>query len=296
MRRVLSVALGFVTVLATASPASGASSADDNLLSPLADPPEKPTTEVEQSGNTLIVSAGAPGTLTITESPGGGWSGPTIYCGWFDLVIGETSGNIAIVNATDPVVGDNYVLICWTASPVEPISGYPIVVTFPGPATIPGPAVSTGEAAQYAVNSIVFEWPAAELSPGSQQIVGIPSWLAVTSRLHYDPVSAEAGPVWATVRPEFRDATWDLGNGDIRTCVGDATTTWNLHGPTTQTSACTYTYEKVSGDTPYAAGVTINWTIYQLTDKSAGAWEVWGTISLTTSLSIDVGQLQATIR
>ena len=43
--------------------------------------------------------------------------------------------------------------------------------------------------------------------------MGVPTWLAVTSERDYASITANAGPLWATVRPEFRNVRWDMGDG-----------------------------------------------------------------------------------
>ena len=283
--------LVLLAVLALADPAS-ASGSDDTHTEDPPPPPEEPTSDIEWENPTLIVTAATPGTLELTRNPGHG-SGPTIWCGYFTLVIDGTGYNDFVPVA--PIIDETYLYICWTKAYHLPYPGYPIVVTYPGPHVPPGPVIVTEEAAQYAVDNINFQAPVVETAPASTHVVGVESWFAVTSQLDYAPVSAEAPPVWATVRPELRDVTWDLGNGDKLTCTTDATTRWNPDADG-QHSDCTYAYESspTGGDT-FAASATITWTIWQNTDKTGGAWTTWGTVSLTTPFDIAVTGLQAVI-
>ncbi len=198
---------------------------------------------------------------------------------------------VDIVDAVSPVIGDNYLLWCWYPDTGEDVAGYPIVATYSGPG-IPGSVISTGEVADYAVASIAFQPPTIELSPATRQLVGVPTWLAVTSRLDYGEVNAAAGPVWASVRPTFSDVTFDLGEDTTVVCATDAATTWDLALGDHQSSTCTHTY---SHSGLYEASATISWTVEQLTDKNPAAWQPWGTVTLTTPITIDVRQLQAVI-
>lgn len=250
-------------------------------------------TSTRYSENTLVVTAGMPGSLRITDGPGPTRSGPTVHCGWFELVIGGVQV-ISIVDAVDPEEGEYYLLNCWTTQLHEPIAGYPIAAAYRGRSALPGPAVSTAEAARYAVERIRFAPLATELSPPGRQVVGVPTWLAITSPLDYAGVSAAAGPVWATVRPEFRDVTWRMRDGSVTRCVEDADRRWTARGA--EPSRCTHTFESGSRGAPVDALVTVRWTIHELTDKSDGAWGVWGTVVITAPVAIDVAELQAAIR
>jgi hypothetical protein len=81
--------------------------------------------------------------------------------------------------------------------------------------------------AEFAQSQIDFDPPASVLSPSGRQIVGVATWLAVTSELEDPDVTAQAGLAWATVRTRFVEAVWDLGDGAVVTCTDDVATTWN---------------------------------------------------------------------
>ncbi len=252
-------------------------------------------TNVEETVGGVVVTAGSSGSLTTTSHPGRPGTGPTIYCGWFRFRGGFGSEVIVLLgDPVSPIVGHFYALNCWTDERDDPYPGYPIIRQYPGRREIPGEAVSTGEAAQFAIAHIDFELPEIELSPPHQQIVGIPSWLAVTSQLHYDQVSANAGPVWATVWASFRDVTWDFGNGASRVCTQDVSKVWDSTTNQPQTSRCTYTYTNSSGS-PFDLTATVRWNIWQQTNTNP-SWHWWGTISRSTTIPLHVTQLQSAIR
>ncbi|MEZ5246267.1 MAG: hypothetical protein R2707_14290 [Acidimicrobiales bacterium] len=258
------------------------------------DPPPSETT-TEWSDNTLVVTAAAPGTLELTDTPGAPYDGPRIHCAWFTLVIGGTT--LDAVRIADPEVGATYVYNCWFVDPWDDrYPGYPLVAVYDPIVDPPGPLITTPVAARYALDSIEFERPSVVTSPAGIQIVGIPSWFAVDSELDYAPASAQAGPVWATVRPVFRDVTWDLGDGARLVCTDDATTRWDPTGPDDQHSRCIHTFTRApSPSDPGPISATASWTIWQRTDRTAGSWVVWGTVSLTTSVDLPVIGLQAVI-
>ncbi len=253
-------------------------------------------TNVEETVGGVVVTAGSSGSLTTTSHPGRPGTGPTIYCGWFRFTGGFGSEVFDLVgDPVSPIVGHVYALNCWTDDRADPYPGYPIIRRYPGRREIPGEAVPDGEAAQFAIAHINFELPEIELSPPRQQIVGVPSWLAVTSQLHYDQVSANAGPVWATVWPSFRDVTWDLGNSEPpKKCTQDVSKVWDSTTNQPQTSRCTYTYTNSSGS-PFDLTATVRWNIWQQTNTNP-SWHWWGTISRSTTIPLHVTQLQSAIR
>lgn len=250
---------------------------------------------VEETDSGLIVTAGSSGSLTITSHPGRTGTGPTIYCAWFHFAGGFGSDVIDLVG--DPVYpqgGFVYALNCWTNNRDDPYPGYPLLTQYPGRREIPGEPVSTGEAARFAIDHLNFIRPVVALSPPVQQIVGVPTWLAVTSRLHYGEVSANAGPVWATVHASLRDVTWDLGNGSSLVCTQDVSKVWDSTSTQPQTSRCTYTYINSSGS-PFDLTATVRWNIWQQTNTNP-SWHWWGTISRSTTIPLNVTQLQSAIR
>ena len=66
--------------------------------------------------------------------------------------------------------------------------------------------------------------PSLALSPSSAAggIVNLGMWLAVQDAGEVS-VTAQLGPIWATVRARQRDLTWDMGNGDVVSCTGVGT-------------------------------------------------------------------------
>lgn len=243
----------------------------------------------------MVVTAGSPGSLTLSSEPGRPGSGATIYCGWYNFSVEFGEYLFDPLGASVwPRVNSTYLLNCWTDDPGEPYPGYPTITRYHGRAEITGPAVSSGDAARFAIAHIDFELPEIELSPPREQVVGVPTWLAITSRLRYDEVSANAGPVWATVWASLRDVTWDLGNGARRVCHQDVSKVWDSTTNQPQSSRCTYTYTNSSGS-PFDLTATVRWNIWQQTNTNP-SWHWWGTISRSTTIPLHVTQLQSAIR
>jgi len=280
-RRVLFLALVALLALGWTVPAGGAEAPDVGV-----------NTRIEDQS--LIITAGTAGSLEVTTNPGTG-SGRTIRCGWFEVVI-DGWLVIEIVQVAAPEIGQSLLSWCWYADSDATLPGFPRIVIYQGP-TVPGSPTTTEEAARFAIANTTFASPVIELSPAGDQIVGIPTWLAVSSRLDYSQISAQTGPVWVTVKPVFRDVVWHMGDGDTVTCTldGDATTVWDPDGPRNQASACTHLYES-NGEDDGASTIsaTVTWTILQQTNLNP-AWHLWGDFSLTTTDNIIVRELQAVI-
>jgi hypothetical protein len=97
--------------------------------------------------------------------------------------------------------------------------------------------------------------------------------------------------VWATVRPEFHDTTWEFPDGRRLVCTAHDATEWTDGA---RSPACAHLFTEAADDTATAT-VTARWTIWQRTDRTGGAWEVWGTVTRTSSAALAVADLQAAI-
>jgi hypothetical protein len=276
--------LALAVVLAAALAGSPAGAADPSP------PPGIDTVVVDR---TITVTAGSSTTLTTASRPGPG-RGPTIICGWFELVV--EPGLVAINQLRTPTPGRTYLLWCWYEAGGASLPGHPVAAVY-DPAGIPGDPVDHEEVALFALARMELEQPVATLNPPGFQIAGVPTWLAVTSRLDHPAVHANAGPVWASVRPRFERARWTFDDGAVVICTraGDATTVWDPAGPDDQTSHCTHTFAAGSGPGPSVGRVTVTWTILRRHHLQPD-WRPWRTLELTTPVDIAVVDLQAAIR
>ncbi len=278
MYRCLSVALIVVLMSSTAASGNGVDG-----------------TEIEETVSGLVVTAGLPGSLALSDDPATTGNGATVYCSWYNFSV-EFGHYLfdPIGDSVWPQVDSTYLLNCWTDTPTESYPGYPKITRYRGPSEVSGAAVSSADAARFAIAHINFEQPVIALSPPSRQVVGVPSWLAVTSRLDYGQVSANAGPVWATVSASFNDVAWDLGNGSSRVCTVDVSKVWDPANPQAPASRCAYTYTN-SGGSPFNVRATVTWNIWQQTNSNP-AWHWWGTITRSSTEAVEVIQLQSLIR
>lgn len=253
-------------------------------------------TDIDFNDGVLTVDAAYPGTIDVTTDPGVPYDGPRLRCGYFDVRLG--GHQVIDFVAAHPTIGDTYLWSCWEPGhhpylePYDPI--YPVVVVHDPTVAQPGPAITTQTVAAYAVERIAFEAPVVATAPATNHVVGVPTWLAVANQLDYDAVAAQAGPVWAAVRPVFREVTWDLGNGDRRVCAEDATNIWSEDRGERQATECAYTFESAD-DGPFLGSVTATWTIWQRTNREPTSWRIWGEVALTTPAAFAVTELQAAI-
>ena len=246
-------------------------------------------TSVQIVDNSLLVTAGFSSSLRVTGRPGPG-SGPRIRCGWFRLVFGGWP-TVQVVQVRRPVIGGTYLLYCWYGYGRTLVPGYPLVRVYRGP-SLPGSPTSTTEVSRWAVSRIAFERPSLVLNPAGNQIAGVPTWLGVDGRLDYACVSAAAGPVWAAVRPVFKDVVFEMPNGDVVVCArGPATDYYDPAGPPGQTNDCSYPFSS-TGRAEIKA--TLRWRIWQRTDRNPRE-HYWGMFTLATRADVVVGELQAVI-
>jgi len=195
---------------------------------------------------------------------------------------------------TDNPVG----IHCFFIDTRAAIAGYPRVWD---PTPTPGaqpPLIDLVELEIWARNQLTFTPPTPQLSPAGDQFVGIASWLAITSELDYALISAQAGPIWITATPVFRNVTWDMGNGDQVTCTDDVAAVWHPDRPD-QTSTCTYVYESNGAGAVVETEITATatWSILTVTsaDPEGAAPRPSGTVSRSTTFTTDVRELQAVI-
>lgn len=189
---------------------------------------------------------------------------------------------------------------CWRAGSPTLLPGYPRFWDPPTPPLAAAPdLIEAPRLELYASRAIPFEPAAAELSPAAEQIVGVPTWLAVTSELDYAPVTANAGPLWATVRPVFRDVRWDMGDGSVPIrCAGDDVAV--RFDPDValerQSTDCFHVYESngVGAVVPTTITATMTWDIWAST-STRPTERLITPVTRTATFIVDVRELQAVI-
>ena len=243
----------------------------------------------------FLVQASEIGSLTLVDEPRSVPMGVWIECSHFAVASMDAPVDV-VSNPLIPHTGAAYSLSCWYEPNHDLVPGHPVIVLFDPLEPVPG-LVDVIDVAEFAQSRLDFDPPAIELSPPARQVVGVETWLAVTSELEYPDVTAQAGLAWATVRTTFVDVAWDLGDGSTLTCTDDATTTWNRSVPIDdQASACNHTYVESSADSGYRSSATVTWSLEWINHEAPDRFVPWTTLSLTTPLVIEVQQLQAVIR
>ena len=262
-------------------------------------------TAVSFPTGTVEITAGFRSELAIVSEPDR-TVGTRRPVGCFYFVVIDTEPHIETFGRAEALAlheqrtnTDNPVGIhCFFIDTRAAIAGYPRVWD---PTPTPGaqpPLIDLVELEIWARNQLTFTPPTPPLSPAGDQFVGIASWLAITSELDYAPISAQAGPIWITATPVFRNATWDMGNSDQVACTDDVAAVWHPDRPD-QTSTCTYVYESNGAGAVVETEITATatWTILTVTsdDPEGAAPRPSGTVSRSTTFTTDVRELQAVI-
>jgi hypothetical protein len=133
--------------------------------------------------------------------------------------------------------------------------------------------------------------PALAMNPpaASGGIVNLGMWLAVADAGEVS-VTAQLGPIWATVRARQRDLTWDMGNGATIVCTGVGTPIADLS--TAEAGPCGYAYRRTSAGQPnseYQVVVTSVWAVSYTSSVGAG---VLGDVPVSAGFGYRVRELQ----
>jgi hypothetical protein len=129
-------------------------------------------------------------------------------------------------------------------------------------------------------------------SPADGGFVNLGMWLAVEPQT-IQPVTAEAGTAWITVRPRLSSTEFDLGNGDTVACTGTGVAIEAVHPSldvVEQSPTCGYTYRTSSAeDAPYRMTVTTVWELPYTSSQGSG-----GLRALRRSITVgyDVDEIQ----
>lgn len=121
----------------------------------------------------------------------------------------------------------------------------------------------------------------------------------MTSEREYAPITANAGPLWATVRPEFRNVRWDMGDGSPPiVCEGeDVAVLFKADVPADEQSpGCFHVYEAngAGAVVPMTITATMTWDIWAST-SSHPTERLITPVTRQTTFVVDVRELQAVI-
>lgn len=127
------------------------------------------------------------------------------------------------------------------------------------------PAISPEVVAHQAVSQLRLPAVSIVVSPSGEQLVNLPTWLALESGSWARQSATAAVPgvkVTATATP--LKAVWDMGNGDRVMCQGPGTVWQAGMDPTAKSPDCGYTYRRSSAGAPggeFTIRVWISWGV-----------------------------------
>ena len=257
---------------------------------------------VEVNRTVEVVAAYQSG-ITYSESPAAP-GGPAVECNFFFWLggdIGDSSpfGWSRAIEYAELFGTDqpwSVQIRCWVGE--DDLLGYPRFWDPPEPPLGgPGDIVELPRLEIYAREAIPFQTPVAVLSPAADQVVGVPTWLAVSTQLDYAPITANAGPFSATARAEFRDVTWDMGDGSPPVvCTEDVTLTFDPDvSVDEQDSRCTHTYESngEGAEAEMEVTATVTWRIFG--SRTGLAERELAPLTRSVTFLVNVRELQAVI-
>ncbi|MEM8707827.1 MAG: hypothetical protein AAGE98_15285 [Actinomycetota bacterium] len=310
MRRLALVLLLSSAMLGLPAFVGSASACDEGVAGggDCPDPGDGDEEEVESDGYVAQVRAVHQPTITYTAVPTPS-PGVPVECDFF-MELGVDLGGeslpfgwaLAVEHARTLGTGEwwSVQIRCWRVGETTLIPGFPRFFEPPEPPNPPTPdVVEEPRLPEYASDAIPFEPAMPELSPAVDQVVGVPTWLAVTTQLEYDAVVANAGPLSATARAEFRNVRWDMGDGTPEiVCTGaDVAVVYDPDVPEDEQSTnCFHLYES-NGD-----GAQV-----ELTVTATMTWDIWAStssdpverlitpVTRTATFVVNVRELQAVI-
>ena len=133
--------------------------------------------------------------------------------------------------------------------------------------------------------------PALAMSPSATAggIVNLGMWLAVQNAGEVS-VTAQLGPIWATVRARQRDLTWDMGNGDVVSCTGVGTPIVDASTP--EAGPCGYVYRRSSAGLPGSVYTVTSTSVWAVSYTSSAGAGVLGDVPVSNSFGYRVRELQ----
>jgi len=217
-----------------------------------------------------------------------------VRCGFLDWV--EAPQTFLFLNRRELPQANDPLIHCWEIADRpdgagRALPGYPRRYQ-PGSSET-SEVVTAWEVTRVAADSVTLPLPQIELSPPLAQLVGVPTWLAVTNELTSAAASAQSGPVWAIVQPRVRSVIWEMGNGDSVTCTRDMGRVWRPREHRFAQSACAYTFGNDGESGVLPGNATVVWDLLYQNNETGREWRLWRTVGRTVSVRFLVSELQA---
>jgi hypothetical protein len=145
-----------------------------------------------------------------------------------------------------------------------------------------------------ALRELQLSAPVVRTGPPVGALVNLDFWLHVDGT-EVPPATATVPGLAATVRAEFVEARWDLGEGRV-TCSSPGAVYDPVKKFEEQSTDCKYRYRRSSGDQPrgvYEASVTVVWHLrWSATDGEAGDL---GEVERTADFGVPVNEVEALV-
>ena len=238
----------------------------------------------------MVVRHGEGTVLASWTASSGGGGGRRWTCRYRDLV-SDGGSSFTVDYESTPVLeeGRHYALLC---TDEDGQVAYQDLVAWDPADPLAGVAAEE-RAAEAALAALDVPAPtiATSPAPGAEHLVGLPTWLWLTT---WAPTSATAalGGVSATVAVTPTAVRWDTGDGATVTCTGPGAP-WRPGA----TSDCTHTWTRRSAAEPGGAFVltaTVEWTASWT--ATTGASGDLGPLTSTAAVPVRVVEAQAVVR
>lgn len=162
----------------------------------------------------------------------------------------------------------------------------------------PPARITSAQLAQSAYSNLDLPAPTIRLSPAGQQLVNLPTWLAITG---WTKTSATAGvpktivtpavSVTATATPT--SVVWSTGDGATVTCTGPGTVYSAGDDPASASPTCGHTYRNSSSGQPGAAFTVTATEHWSVTWSGAGQQGAFPDLTTTATVQVPVAESQA---
>jgi len=239
------------------------------------------------------------GTQTVSQGSPGGQSGPDpFYCLDNLLPYEPADGTLPPPPGQKASDGAWYASVCRGVNAHNPTGGdyYPPVWIVNG--ATPAPAITPAELARSAYHNLDLAAPRIVLSPAGQQLVNLPTWLAITGWASSTAtagvpatVTTAAVSVTATATPQ--SVVWSTGDGVTVTCDGPGTVFHAGDDPSSASPTCGHTYRTSSADQAGAAfsvTATVHWSVSW---SGVGQGGTFPDLTTTATARVPVAESQA---
>jgi len=244
-------------------------------------------------------SGGHGGTQPVSDSTPGDQSGPDpFYCLDNLLPYEPADGTLSPPDGQKASDGAWYASVCRGVNSHNPTGSdyYPPVWIVNGPN--PPPAITPAELAQSAYSNLDLTAPTIHLSPAGQQLVNLPTWLAITGWANTTatagvPATVTTPTVSVTATASPKSVVWSTGDGVTVTCDGPGTVFRAGDDPSSPSPTCGHTYRVSSAGEPGAAftvSATVHWSVAW---TGAGQGGTFPDLTTTATARVPVAESQA---